>query len=937
MKTKFSIFLILLGILAFQVNADIGTHNRVLRFTDPGNVSLEIPITIIVNPANNPPGLINPFGTQQITEDVAFTFQFAANVFNDVDGDPITYSAALQNGSPLPEWLTFDANTRTFIGIPTNDEVGLNTIRITATDDKNASNYYDFNFDVINTNDAPIAVVPSFSVGAAKEDIAYNTVIPQTSYLSDPDVGDVLTYSMTLADDSPLSGNWLTYNPASGGISGTPTQSDVGTHSYKLIATDQNDEFAVSTFDIVVQNTNDPVQVINPVPNQTATGGQAWSFQFADNTFLDPDPGNPTPFYAAVETGQAGLPSWLQFIAVNRTFQTTPIIPASEIGNTYSIDILASDGQSAQVAATFQLNIVANSSPTVENAIPDQQVNEDATFNFQFAANTFTDADGDPLTYNATLFGGGALPDWLTFEGATRTFTGTPDNDDYIALDVMNILVTANDGKGGTAETEFELEILNTNDAPIVVNSIPNQQTDEDALFTFQFAANTFSDPDWNDVVSYSISTTLPDWLSFNATNRTFTGTPENADVGILSVMLTATDQSNASVSTEFSITVNNVNDAPILANAITNQTANEDAVFSFQFAANTFTDEDGDALTYSISPSTALPSWLSFNASNRTFTGTPLVTDIGIRTVTVIATDGNLDASTTFSLEVVSVNDAPILANDIPNQTATEDVLFSYQFASNVFSDEENDPLTYAASLADDSALPQWISFDGPTQTFSGTPGNSDVGTIDVKLIAFDGSGEAFTTFNIEVINTNDAPTVLNPVPDLTASPNQEFLFAFADNAFADEDEGDVLTLTVLQVDDSELPEWLSFDESSKSIFGTPKSDHIGTLNLKIIATDSEETTVSDDFTLTVTPIAGINSFSEQVSIYPNPTSDVIHVNIDHSMLIRSIHVIGMTGKKLLGIKGSNMLDVSGLNGGIYFIQIETQVGTATKRFIKK
>ena len=54
------------------------------------------------------------------------------------------------------------------------------------------------------------------------------------------------------------------------------------------------------------------------------------------------------------------------------------------------------------------------------------EATEGTPFSFTFAANTFGDADGDPLTYTAQLSGGGALPAWLSFDGATRTFSGTP-------------------------------------------------------------------------------------------------------------------------------------------------------------------------------------------------------------------------------------------------------------------------------------------------------------------------------------------------------------------------------------------------------------------------------------------------------------------------------------------------------------------------------
>ncbi len=65
--------------------------------------------------------------------------------------------------------------------------------------------------------------------------------------------------------------------------------------------------------------------------------------------------------------------------------------------------------------------------PTVANPISDQAADQDEAFNFTFAANTFNDIDaGDVLTYSATKGDGSALPAWLSFNAATRTFSGTP-------------------------------------------------------------------------------------------------------------------------------------------------------------------------------------------------------------------------------------------------------------------------------------------------------------------------------------------------------------------------------------------------------------------------------------------------------------------------------------------------------------------------------
>jgi hypothetical protein len=195
---------------------------------------------------------------------------------------------------------------------------------------------------------------------------------------------------------------------------------------------------------------------------------------------------------------------------------------------------------------------------------------------------------------------------------------------------------------------------------------------------------------------------------------------------------------------------VANVNDAPTLANAIADQAATEDQAFSFAVPANTFADVDapyGDTLTYTatLASGAALPGWLAFDAATRTFSGTPANGDVGAVDIKITVTDGaGTFASDEFRITVANVNDAPTLANAIADQAATEDQAFSFAVPANTFADVDapyGDTLTYTATLAGGAALPSWLTFDTATRTFSGTPANGDVGAIDVKVTATDGS----------------------------------------------------------------------------------------------------------------------------------------------------------------------------------------------------
>ena len=196
-------------------------------------------------------------------------------------------------------------------------------------------------------------------------------------------------------------------------------------------------------------------------------------------------------------------------------------------------------------------------------AVPltDASTLEDQPFRYQVPAGTFTDIDqGDHLTYTAKLADGSSLPSWLTFDATAGIFSGRPSNWDVGALDVA---VTATDTGGLSATSVFKLDVINVNDAPIVLNHMADQHIgnghcDERHRFSFVVPANTFDDWDivHGDSLSYSATladgSKLPKWLKFDAATRTFSGKMEGHDNW--NIRLTATDQAGASVSQVFNL-----------------------------------------------------------------------------------------------------------------------------------------------------------------------------------------------------------------------------------------------------------------------------------------------------------------------------------------------------------------------------------------------
>ena len=782
------------GIQAKASAAMLDSDNFVVVWSGNGNQPGEVDSTGVFaqqfgNASSNAaPTVTNPIADQNATEDAPFSFTFASDVFDDADGDSLRFAATLAGGGALPSWLSFDDTTRTFSGTPTNEDVGSLTIRVFANDGNLSSVFDDFVLTVNNVNDDPTVDNP-ISDQSATQDVSFNFQFASDVF-GDLD-GDSLTYTATLDDSSPLP-SWLTFEDATRTFSGTPTQSDVGSITVRVTADDGNGGSVFDDFVLTVNNVNDDPTVDNPIADQSATQDVSFNFQFASDVFGDLDGDSLT--YTATLDDSSPLPSWLTFEDATRTFSGTPT--QSDVGS-ITVRVTADDGNGGSVFDDFVLTVNnVNDDPTVDNPIADQSATQDVSFNFQFASDVFGDLDGDSLDYTATLDDSSPLPSWLTFEDATRTFSGTPTQSDVGSITVR---VTADDGNGGSVFDDFVLTVNNVNDDPTVDNPIADQSATQDVSFNFQFASDVFGDLD-GDSLTYTAalddSSPLPSWLTFDDATRIFSGTPANSDVGSITIRVTADDGNGGSVFDDFVLTVNNVNDDPTVENAISDQVAAQDAPFSFQFAADTFDDVDGDSLSYSatLDDSSPLPAWLTFDDATRTFSGTPANSDVGSITIRVTAEDGNGG----------SVSDEFVLTVDDLNESPTDITLDN----SNVAENADGAVIGELEVFDPDTGDVHLLSVDDSRFEISGTRLQLKAGqmldketepTLSVTVTATDmgGAGISFDkSFTITVDDVNEVPT--NIALSNSAVTEGEEAAVIGRVAVADPDAGDIHTFVV-------------------------------------------------------------------------------------------------------------------------------------------
>ena len=730
-----------------------------------------------------------------------FTVSWSGN--DDKDGSAIAdYTIYVaKNGGEFTPWLEGTALTEAiFTGTPGSSYEFYAVARDNAGNVQDIPTTAQASTVIAGGNNPPVLLSP-IGTQIVTEDSNFSLNIFEEIFI-DTDEEEVLTYTATLTDGSELP-NWLTFDTETLTFSGTPTNEDLGNLNIIVTVTDKLGETVSDTFELIVENVNDAPTVKSAIANQIATEDKAFNFTFPVDTFNDVDAGDKLTYAATLGDGSE-LPNWLIFNAETRTFSGTAI---NENVGTLSIQVTATDNDGEVATDTFELEVVnVNDVPTLDTAITNQTATEDEAFNFTFSEDTFNDVDArDSLIYSATLADGSELPSWLTFDSETRTFSGTPVNED---VGTLNVLVTATDNNGESVSNTFELEVANVNDAPIVESAIANQVATEDEAFSFTFNENTFNNVDTGDNLTYSATladgSELPSWLTFDADTRTFSGTPINDNLGTLSVLVTATDNDGESVSNTFELEVINVNDAPTIKSAIANQTAAEDEEFSFTFDEDTFNDVDaGDSLTYTATDSdnNQLPNWLTFNGETKTFSGIPVNENVGNLSILVRATDNYGEVATnTFELEIINVNDTPTVKKAIANQAATEDEQFSFTFSENTFNDvDAGDSLTYIATEDDGSELPSWLTFDADTRTFSGIPVNEDVSTLSIKVTATDNDGESVSdTFELEVINVNDTPLNIN-LSNLYIDENSSNGTIIGSLSTLDPDLGDSFSYTLL------------------------------------------------------------------------------------------------------------------------------------------
>ena len=328
--------------------------------------------------------------------------------------------------------------------------------------------------------------------------------------------GATVTYSVTSTAKLPAG---LNLNTSTGAITGVPTTASTSTATVTVSATSGSGDTAkTATADIAFPAVGKgklatPTNLAVKANSKTRTG-----FTVTWDTVA-----NATGYTATARA--SGQPD------KTVTLSTAPTNPEAVFtglatDTTYTVTVIATGNlnyDNSPVSNGQSVTTLANSAPTVANAIADQTATVGVAFSYAFPANSFADTDSDSLTYTATRSDDSALPTWLTFTASERKLAGTPQSGDTGTLMVR---VTASDGMGGSVSDTFNIVV-----SAAVVPSLTYPALPTVLRAGVQFATLTPESPAnfaAGSTFTYEVTAgDLPSGLELNANTGAISGTPD--------------------------------------------------------------------------------------------------------------------------------------------------------------------------------------------------------------------------------------------------------------------------------------------------------------------------------------------------------------------------------------------------------------------------
>lgn len=92
------------------------------------------------------------------------------------------------------------------------------------------------------------------------------------------------------------------------------------------------------------------------------------------------------------------------------------------------------------------------------------------------------------------------------------------------------------------------------------------------------------------------------------------------------------------------------------------------------------------------------------------------------------------------------------------------------------------------------------------------------------------------------------------------------------------------------------------------------------------------------DDVAVVAENFASVNNaLAGSFSVYPNPVKDVLNISNSVGAEINSVIVADINGRTVKQVNAVSQIDIADLNAGVYFVNINSNEGSLTKKIVKQ
>ncbi len=613
--------------------------------------------------------------------------------------------------------------------------------------------------NIIVPDSAPVTITDTLSVN---EDLFLN-VPPAGGIISNGDFdpnGTVLTVDTVPVTNAAYGALSVM---ADGSFTYLPDSNFNGTDFFIVNVCDSSSLCTADTVYIIVNPVNDQVILVNDAnttPEDTPVNGliiTAGDYDI-DTTGLVV---NTTPVAGPAHGG----------IVVDAAGNYT-YTPDLNFNGTDTIIFNVCDGGTPMPATclndTLIITVIAvNDPPVIENDTT--TLTEENTFNGTIITAGDFDPDSTTLTIDTVPIAGPANGTFDIDTAGNYTYTPDPDFNGTDTI-IISVCDSGNPLPGICVNDTLIFNVTASNDAPVIVND--NNTTNEDVSVAGTIITGGDTDPDGTPLIVDTIPLSGPaNGIFIIDTTGSYTYTPSTDFNGVDTIVISICDNGiplpSICVNDTLIITVNPINDAPV----ITNDTAevDEDSYVIGSVISGLDTDIDGVQLTADTVPVSGPAHGSIIINTDGTYQYTPSLNYNGDDVVIIdICDDGSplpsICVHDTLYFTVHPVNDTVVVANDIG--VTDEDTPFSGNILTGA--DYDIDTTALSVNTTPVSGPSHGLFIAGSPGTYTYTPSADFYGEDTVVLSVCD-SGRPLPAFCI-----NDTLFItVNPVNDPPATMN--------------------------------------------------------------------------------------------------------------------------------------------------------------------